>query len=219
MSINRVNISGNMTRDPELRSTAGGMAVLQFGVAVNDRRKNNQTGEWEDKPNFVDCVMFGNRAEAVSGYLSKGMKVSIEGKLSYSAWNDKQTGQKRSKLEVLVDEIEFMTAGQKAGAPSQVQPSQPPYPPQQYAPQPAPAQYQQGYAPAQPYQQQGAQVAPQPYQQPAPQPVQPQPAQPPMQHAGQQVQQTIANVQQQMHIPGVPVVDASSAIYDEDIPF
>ena len=59
MSINRVNISGNLTRDPELRATAGGTQVLSFGVAVNDRRRNAQTGEWEDYPNFVDCTMFG----------------------------------------------------------------------------------------------------------------------------------------------------------------
>ena len=63
MSINRVIISGNLTRDPELRSTASGLPVLGFGVAVNDRRKNQQTGEWEDYPNFIDCTMFGARAE------------------------------------------------------------------------------------------------------------------------------------------------------------
>ena len=62
MSINRVIISGNLTRDPELRSTAGGLPVLGFGVAVNDRRKNQQTGEWEDYPNFIDCTMFGAAA-------------------------------------------------------------------------------------------------------------------------------------------------------------
>ena len=106
MSINRVNISGNLTRDPELRATAGGTQVLSFGVAVNDRRKNPQTGEWEDYPNFVDCTMFGNRAEAVSRFLAKGMKVAIEGKLRYSSWE--RDGQRRSKLEVIVDEIELM---------------------------------------------------------------------------------------------------------------
>ena len=107
MAINRVAISGNLTRDPELRVTAGGMQVLSLGVAVNDRRKNPQTGEWEDVPNFVDCTMFGTRAEAVSRYLSKGTKVAIEGKLRYSSWE--RDGQRRSKLEVIVDEIEFMS--------------------------------------------------------------------------------------------------------------
>ena len=113
MSINRVNISGNLTRDPELRATAGGTQVLSFGVAVNDRRKNPQTGDWEDYPNFVDCTMFGTRAEAVSRYLSKGTKVAIEGKLRHSSWE--RDGQRRSKLEVIVDEIEFMSRGSQGG--------------------------------------------------------------------------------------------------------
>ena len=94
MSINRVIISGNLTRDPELRSTAGGTSVLGFGVAVNDRRKNQQTGEWEDYPNFIDCTMFGARADALNKYLSKGTKVTIEGKLRWSQWE--RDGQKRS---------------------------------------------------------------------------------------------------------------------------
>ena len=113
MSINRVTISGNLTRDPELRATAGGTQVLSFGVAVNDRRRNPQNGEWEDYPNFVDCTMFGTRAEAVSRYLSKGSKVAIEGKLRSSSWE--RDGQRRSKLEVIVDEIEFMSRGSQGG--------------------------------------------------------------------------------------------------------
>lgn len=132
MSINRVNISGNLTRDPELRATASGTQVLSFGVAVNDRRRNPQTGEWEDYPNFVDCTMFGTRAEAVSRYLSKGSKVAIEGKLRYSSWE--RDGQRRSKLEVIVDEIEFMSRGQQGEAGG-------------YAPAPSYGQ-QGGYAPA-----------------------------------------------------------------------
>lgn len=109
MSINRVNISGNLTRDPELRQTQGGMAILNIGVAVNDRRKNQQTGEWEDVPNFVDCVVFGTRAEKLAQFLAKGSKVAIEGKLRYSSWE--KDGARRSKLEVIVDEIEFMSRG------------------------------------------------------------------------------------------------------------
>lgn len=108
MSINRVIISGNLTREPELRRTQGGMAILSFGVAVNDRRRNQETGEWEDYANFVDCTMFGNRAESLSNYLSKGTKVAIEGKLRWSQWE--REGQKRSKLEVIVDELEFMSS-------------------------------------------------------------------------------------------------------------
>ena len=107
-NINRVNISGNLTRDPELRTTTGGTQILGFGVAVNDRRQNKQTGEWEDVPNWIDCLVFGARAEPLSRFLSKGAKVAIEGKLRYSTWESKD-GTKRSKLEVVVDEVEFMS--------------------------------------------------------------------------------------------------------------
>ena len=120
MSINRVNISGNLTRDPELRATGSGTQILRFGVAVNDRRRN-ANGEWEDVPNFVDCVVFGARAEALSRFLSKGSKVAIEGKLRYSSW-ETQDGQRRSKLEVVVDEVEFLSSrnaqGGQGSAPS-----------------------------------------------------------------------------------------------------
>ena len=109
MSINRVNISGNLTRDPELRTTASGTQVLTFGVAVNDRVRDQQTGQWGDRPNFVDCIVFGNRAPALADILHKGAKVAIEGKLRYSSWEAKD-GAKRSKLEVVVDEVEFMSA-------------------------------------------------------------------------------------------------------------
>lgn len=128
MSINRVCISGNLTRDPVLRSTSGGMSVLSMGVAVNDRRKNQQTGQWEDYPNFVDCTLFGTRGEKLAQYLAKGSKVAVEGKLRYRSWNDQQTGQKRSALEVVVDELEFMSGQQQQQG----------YAPQQYAPQAAP---------------------------------------------------------------------------------
>lgn len=131
MSINKVIVSGNLTRDPELRNTAGGMAVLGFGVAVNDRVKNQQTGEWEDRPNFIDCAMFGKRAESVQRFLGKGSKVAIEGKLRWSSWE--KDGQKRSKVEVVVDEIELMSQRPDAA------------PQAAYAPQPAPMQ--QAYAP------------------------------------------------------------------------
>lgn len=130
MSINRVNISGNLTRDPELRATPNGQQVLTFGVAVNDRRRNQQTGEWEDVPNYVDCVVFGSRAEALDKFLSKGSKVAIEGKLRYSSWETKD-GQHRSKLEVTVDEIEFMSSKPTSSTPK------PPAPTASPAPKPA----------------------------------------------------------------------------------
>lgn len=109
MSINRVIVSGNLTREPEVRTTASGNPVMGFGIAVNDRRKNSQTGEWEDYPNFIDCTMFGARAQSVSRFLSKGSKVAIEGKLRWSQWETNE-GQKRSKIEIIVDEIEFMSS-------------------------------------------------------------------------------------------------------------
>lgn len=129
MSINKVLITGNLTRDPELRETASGFQVLNFGVAVNDRRKNQQTGQYEDHANFVDCTMFGNRAASVSRFLGKGSKVAIEGKLSWSQWQA-QDGSKRSKLEVIVDEIEFMTSRDGGQQPQYQQQYQ-----QQYQPQ------------------------------------------------------------------------------------
>ena len=140
MSINKVFISGNLTRDCELRATQSGTQILTFGVAVNDRRKNPQTGEWEDVPNFVDCVIFGNRAESVSKFISKGSKVAIEGKLRYSQWE--KDGNKRSKLEVIVDEIEFMSKRE----------SQPQNQPQQQQANNYASQYQSGAnsAPQQP---------------------------------------------------------------------
>lgn len=105
MSINRVIIAGNLTRDPELRATTSGTQVLSFSVAVTDRHRNNETGEWEDYPNFIDCTMFGPRAEGLTKYLAKGSKVCVEGKLRYSAWE--RDGQRRSKLEVVAEDIEL----------------------------------------------------------------------------------------------------------------
>lgn len=150
MGINRVNLSGNLTRDAELRATQSGMQILGFGVAVNDRRKNPATGEWEDYPNFVDCTMFGTRAEKLQPYLTKGMKVAVDGKLRYSSWE--KDGQKRSKLEVIVDEIELLSqSGQQGRQPQAYAPQNPPAAPQQ-APQayrPAPQAYAPQAAPQQ----------------------------------------------------------------------
>lgn len=151
MSINRVCISGNLTRDPEVRQTASGTLIMELGVAVNDRRKNAQTGEWEDSPNYIDCTMFGTRAQSVSQYLSKGSKVFIEGRLHWSQWE--RDGQKRSKVTVTVDDIEF--GSQK--------PSQAPQ-----AQQPAAYSNQQQMPPQ--TANQGAYYAAQPSYQPAPQP-------------------------------------------------
>lgn len=104
--INRAILVGRLTRDPELRWTQSGLAILSIGVAVNDSRKNPSTGEWEDYPNFLDCVMMGERAEKIEPKLHKGMKVCIDGKLHWSQWE--RGGQKRSKVEIDIDQIEFM---------------------------------------------------------------------------------------------------------------
>ena len=103
MSINNVTISGNLTRDPELRNTATS-SVLAFSVAVNERV--NDGGEWKDRPNYIDCVMFGKRAESLSRIMAKGAKVAVSGKLRWSQWE--KDGQKRSKIEVVAEEVELM---------------------------------------------------------------------------------------------------------------
>lgn len=111
MSINLVMVTGNLTRDAELRNTnTNGTPVLNFSVAVNDRRRNNTTGEWEDYPNYFDCSLFGTRAEKIAQYLTKGRRVAIEGKLRWSQWE--KNGEKRNSVSILVDEIEFMNRPQ-----------------------------------------------------------------------------------------------------------
>ena len=212
MSINRVNISGNLTRDPELRSLPSGTPVLSFGVAVNDRARNQTTGNWEDRPNYVDCVVFGNRAEPLNRFLSKGSKVAIEGKLRWSQWQDKQTGSNRSKLEVVVDEVEFLSPRDQGQQQGGYQPSasqaqgyqQPSY----AAPQAPPAPQAQQQAPqAQPVQQ-ATQAQSAPQAQPAPQVQQAPQAQP------------APPVQAVPEVQSPPVQTPPSAdIYDTDIPF
>ena len=124
MSINQVSITGNLTRSPELRATQGGTAVLSFGIAVNDRRKNS-SGQWEDVPNFFECVTFGNRATALSDILTKGMKVAVAGKLHYSSWE--KDGQKHSKVDIIANDVEIM---------QNRKPQQEPHQEQAFAPQP-----------------------------------------------------------------------------------
>ena len=106
MSINQVAISGNVARDAKLTETVNGSFVLHFTVAVNDRRKSKE-GQWEDYASFIDCTMFGKRANAIAPYITKGTKVSIQGKLSQDRWQS--NGETKSKIEVYVDEIELMS--------------------------------------------------------------------------------------------------------------
>lgn len=133
MSINVVTLSGNLTRDPDFHmAKSGDGGVLTFSVAVNERRQNPQTNQWEDVPTFVDCVVFGKRAIALGNILHKGLKVSISGKLRMSQWQDKATGKNRTKLDVVVNECEFMTAREQQAAPQQPMPQQQAMPQQGY---------------------------------------------------------------------------------------
>lgn len=103
-NINHVILSGNLTREPDIKYSPAGACILEFGIAVNDSRKN-QNGQWENYANFFDCTVFGKRAEALSEILAKGMKVTVSGRLHYSAWE--KDGQKRSKVSVNVDAVEL----------------------------------------------------------------------------------------------------------------
>lgn len=126
MSINSVHIVGNLTREPELRM-AGQTPVLQLGIAVNDRKKNNATGEWEDVPNFFDVVVWGTRGESLSRFLQKGSKVAIKGRLHWNQWQNAD-GEKRSKVEIVAEDVELMNSRNNDGgsgyaAPAPVPPS------------------------------------------------------------------------------------------------
>lgn len=105
MSINTCAITGNLTRDPELRSTGSGTSILRIGVAVNERVKEGDT--WTDRANFFDVTVFGKRAESLSSLLHKGDKVAVSGRLRWRQWETPQ-GDKRSAVEVVADEIDLM---------------------------------------------------------------------------------------------------------------
>lgn len=107
MSINRVMVTGNLTKDPETRQVASGMTVMTMRIAVNDRRKNSSTGQWEDAPNYFDVVMFGSRAESLSRFVKKGTKIAVDGKLRWSEWEN-PAGEKRSKVEIVADDVELL---------------------------------------------------------------------------------------------------------------
>lgn len=111
MNLNNVELSGNLTRDAEVRATQSGTEVLTFSVAVNDRRKDPSNGEWRDYPNFVDCTYFNAPAWLVAR-LVKGAHVAVAGSLRQSTWTDKQTGKQRSKLEVIVRGLDLMSQSQ-----------------------------------------------------------------------------------------------------------
>ena len=114
-NINRVIITGNLTRDPELRSTGSGMSVCSLRIASNTRRKDNQSGEWVDKANYFDVTVWGRQGENAAQYLSKGRPVAIDGRLEWREWQDKDSGQKRQAVEIVADNVQFLSAGEQGG--------------------------------------------------------------------------------------------------------
>lgn len=112
-SFNKVILMGRLTRDPELRYTQSNMGICKAGLAVNRRYKDGQSGEWKEEVTFVDVTIFGKRGEAFEKYHKKGSEAFFEGELRYDTWDDKNTGQKRSKLYVVANNWEFVGSGQQ----------------------------------------------------------------------------------------------------------
>ena len=106
-NINRVVLVGNLTRDPELKSLPSGMAVCDLGLAVNHRRKNQQTGEWVEEPNYFRVSVFGSQAESCARFLTKGRSVAIDGRLRWRQW-DAPDGTKREAVEVVAETVQFI---------------------------------------------------------------------------------------------------------------
>ena len=107
MNINRVVLTGNLTRDPELRTTNSGFSICHLGIAVNTRRKNGATGEWEEKPNYFRVTVFGNQGENCAQYLKKGRPVAIDGRLEWRQFEDK-SGQTREAIDIIADSVQFL---------------------------------------------------------------------------------------------------------------
>jgi len=115
-SLNKVFLIGNLTRDPELRVTPKGTAICQFGLAVN-RQFKDDSGATRDETTFVDIEAWGKQGELVSKYLGKGSQCMVEGRLKLDQWEDKTSGQKRSRLKVVLDNVQFLGAPRGAAAP------------------------------------------------------------------------------------------------------
>lgn len=111
-NMNRVILAGHLTRDVDLSYTPTQTPVASFGLAINRKYKDTE------ETTFVDCTAFGKQAETISAYLSKGKPILLEGRLQFSSWADKQTGQKRSKLKVIVDNFQFLGQGEQSPAPA-----------------------------------------------------------------------------------------------------
>ena len=114
-SYNRVILAGNLTRDPELRYTPKGTAVADLSLAVN-RSWKDEAGQAQEEVTFVDVTAFARSAEVIAQYLKKGRPILVEGRLRMEKWDDKQTGQKRSKLSVVLETFQFLDSGNRGGA-------------------------------------------------------------------------------------------------------
>jgi len=112
--LNKVFLIGNLTRDPELRVTPKGTAICQFGLAVN-RQFKDESGQTRDETSFIDIEAWGKQGELVSKYLTKGSPAMVEGRLKLDQWEDKQSGQKRSKLKVVLENVQFLSSGNRGG--------------------------------------------------------------------------------------------------------
>jgi single-strand DNA-binding protein len=113
-NFNKVILAGNLTRDPEVRYTPKGMAIAKFGLAIN-RTWKNEAGESKEEVTFVDIDAFGRQAEVISQYLKKGRPILVEGRLKLDQWDDKQTGQKRSRLGIVLEAFQFLDSGRGDG--------------------------------------------------------------------------------------------------------
>jgi single-strand DNA-binding protein len=114
-NVNVVVITGNLTRDPELRSTGGGTSVCELRVAVNSRRKDGSTGEWVDKPNYFDVTVFGAQGENCANYLAKGRPVAVEGRLDWREWEAKDGSGKRQKVSIIANSVQFLGSRDGSG--------------------------------------------------------------------------------------------------------
>jgi single-strand DNA-binding protein len=114
-NVNVVVVTGNLTRDPELRSTPGGTSVCKLRVAVNSRRKDGQSGEWIDKPNYFDVTVWGAQGENCANYLSKGRPVAVEGRLDWREWEAKEGGGKRQSVEIIANSVQFLGSRDGSG--------------------------------------------------------------------------------------------------------
>jgi single-strand DNA-binding protein len=120
-NINRVVLTGNLTQDPELRSTPHGTAVCDLRIASHTRRKDASTGEWMDKPNYFDVVAWGPQGETAARYLTKGRGVAIDGRLEWREY-DARDGTKRQAIEIVADTVQFLTAPDRAASEQQPAP-------------------------------------------------------------------------------------------------